>query len=125
MTIYSSESDFKADLAKKLREHKFHVIRHEDKFTYSVPDMSVTDNNITSWWEVKHKKIIGNGKKIQLKNMKELCKKTILAYYIVYNHIFIQVRRPPNLDMKTEPMKEFYSMDQLVEYILNTHWGYD
>ena len=50
-----NESTIKSALVKTLRLALpgFVVIRHEDRFTAGVPDISVTGHGLTSWWEVK------------------------------------------------------------------------
>jgi hypothetical protein len=50
-----TEGDIKAKLVKKLRdETPFTVVRHEDKSTAGLPDIEVTGNGRTTWWEVKY-----------------------------------------------------------------------
>lgn len=50
-----TEADVRAKLVKLLRSQApmWEVFRHEDHYTTGVPDISVTGNKRTSWWEVK------------------------------------------------------------------------
>lgn len=49
-----TEASLRAALVKNLRQHKdWTVLRHEDHYTSGIPDISVTGNKITSWWECK------------------------------------------------------------------------
>lgn len=49
------ESDYKAALMRELRSSPGCVaLRHEDRFTSGIPDISVTRGGRTSWWECKH-----------------------------------------------------------------------
>jgi hypothetical protein len=51
-----TEASVRAALVKKLRAYKdWVVLRHEDHYTSGIPDISVTGNKITSWWECKLK----------------------------------------------------------------------
>jgi hypothetical protein len=51
-----NEATLKNQLVKKLRELMpgFVILRHEDRHTAGIPDISVTGCGRTSWWEVKH-----------------------------------------------------------------------
>ncbi len=44
------------DLLKTYRQMRSQavVIKHADRYTHGIPDMSVTDLGYTSWWEIKH-----------------------------------------------------------------------
>lgn len=50
------EADPKSELVRVMRAElpKFIVLRHEDRATFGIPDISVTGFGWTSWWEVKH-----------------------------------------------------------------------
>lgn len=50
-----TEGTLKDAMVKKLREllPGYVIIRHEDRFTAGIPDISITHNKRTSWWEVK------------------------------------------------------------------------
>lgn len=53
-----TEGDIKSDLMIQIRialpPPSWVCIRHEDHYTFGVPDLSVTGIGMTSWWEVKH-----------------------------------------------------------------------
>jgi hypothetical protein len=61
----------------------FIVLRHEDKSTYGVPDMSVTGCGKTSWWEIKFANPDFNSRGIQDLTLRRLGN-VGLARYIVY-----------------------------------------
>ncbi|MEN6605875.1 MAG: hypothetical protein ABFD60_01430 [Bryobacteraceae bacterium] len=50
-----NEADIKGALMKRIREEfpGFVAMRHEDRLTAGVPDISLTGHRRTSWWEVK------------------------------------------------------------------------
>ena len=54
--IAKQEARLKATLMKELREHLLGAVtlRHEDRFTSGIPDISVTWHGRTTWWECKH-----------------------------------------------------------------------
>jgi len=51
-----TEATLKSALVRELhaRLPAYVVIRHEDKFTHGVPDLSITGCGHTSWWEAKY-----------------------------------------------------------------------
>lgn len=51
MTEVTVRGTLLAFLRKELK--KFVIIRHEDRFTKGIPDLSVTGEGKTSWWEIK------------------------------------------------------------------------
>jgi hypothetical protein len=65
-----NEADLKRELMKLLRLHRpqWVYIRHEDRFTSGIPDLSVTGNGRTTWWEVK---LVKDGKDIVDKKIQE------------------------------------------------------
>lgn len=50
------ESELKSALMRELRATIPGAVamRHEDRFTSGIPDLSVTVGNCTTWWEFKH-----------------------------------------------------------------------
>jgi hypothetical protein len=49
------EAEYKSSLMRELRATlKCVALRHEDRFTSGIPDISVTMGGRTSWWEAKH-----------------------------------------------------------------------
>lgn len=56
MSVPRREANLKQSLVEALRQHLRGavVIRHEDRFTSGIPDVSVTLLGLTSWWECKH-----------------------------------------------------------------------
>jgi hypothetical protein len=85
------EAILKASLCQEARAQlkRFVVIRHEDRFTHGIPDMSVTGNKTTSWWEVKHAlSINGREPDFESKGIQELTMRRLAlagrAAYVVY-----------------------------------------
>lgn len=81
-----TEAELKAKLVLKLRtQHKNYVVlRHEDRFRVGIPDMSVTGNKITSWWEAKYANPHVRSRGAQELAMLRLGRAGI-AYYIIYH----------------------------------------
>ena len=52
----TTEAKLKTKLVEHLRKMYpgYVVLRHEDRFTFGIPDISVTGHGRTSWWEAKH-----------------------------------------------------------------------
>lgn len=50
------ETKHRGNLVRLLRAElpRFVILRHEDKLTHAHPDLSITGNGRTSWWETKH-----------------------------------------------------------------------
>src|SRR6266702_4491645 len=80
-----NEAALKAELTKTAREllQGFVVLRHEDKSTYGIPDLSITGCWKTSWLEVKFANPDFNSKGIQDLTLRRLSH-VGLAYYVVY-----------------------------------------
>lgn len=51
-----TESELTKRLKKRIKERlpRAIVLKHADRFTAGIPDMSITLNGDTSWWEIKH-----------------------------------------------------------------------
>lgn len=80
-----NESTLKSTLVTKLRKRHpgWVVLRHEDRFTHGVPDISVTALNRTTWWEVKLARPTLKSEGIQDLNMLKL-DGAGTARYIIY-----------------------------------------
>lgn len=80
-----TEAMLKSALMRYLRKkHPSAVIlRHEDRITAGIPDVSVTWDGSTSWWEVKYAK-----SRIRTRGIQELtCLRLArqgLCYYLIY-----------------------------------------
>lgn len=49
-----NETAFVSKVVKQLRvDPRFIAFKHADRFTHGVPDVSLTGNDFTSWWEFK------------------------------------------------------------------------
>ena len=80
-----NEQTLKAQLVKELRFFlpNFVIIRHEDRITSGIPDISITGHKIGSWWEVKNANPKFASKGIQELMMLRLANSGF-AYYVVY-----------------------------------------
>jgi hypothetical protein len=80
-----NEATLKAELVKIARAamNGYVIIRHEDRGTYGIPDISATGNGKTSWWEAKFANPDFNSKGIQDLTMLRLAN-VGLARYIIY-----------------------------------------
>ena len=80
-----TESTLKADLVKKARAilKGWEILRHEDRFTHGIPDITFTGLKRTSWWEAKY---ATPGFKV--KGIQELKTRRLalagLAFFVVY-----------------------------------------
>ena len=83
-----NESTCKTVLMKKLRAEFPHAVcfRHEDRMTHGIPDLSVTMDKRTSWWEVKYATPRFESPGIQELTLKRLGK-TGYAYYIIFEDV--------------------------------------
>jgi len=81
-----TEASLKSALVKalRLRYPNAVVLRHEDKITHGIPDISFTLNGRTSWWEGKFANPGFDTKGIQTLTMMRLAKQG-RAYYIVWD----------------------------------------
>jgi hypothetical protein len=54
--IKKDEAKLKSDFIKEIKAHSHGVviIHHEDVRTSGIPDISITFNGRTTWWELKH-----------------------------------------------------------------------
>src|SRR6266699_3496021 len=80
-----TEASLKSELVKMLREqlHGFVILRHEDKSTYGVPDISITGCGKTAWVEVKFANPDFNSRGIQDLTLRRLSHVGI-ARYLIY-----------------------------------------
>jgi hypothetical protein len=69
-------------LAKELPDYV--AIRHEDVRTSGIPDLSISGNGATSWWEFKHATPSFEYKGVQHDTMLRLALQSHHARYIVY-----------------------------------------
>lgn len=99
-----TESTVRATLVKKLRQYKdWIVLRHEDHYTSGIPDISVTGNGITSWWETKYQKgfsLLNKG--IQQYTLEQLAKYGY-AHYIIYTPEQVAIVNPSLSDPQIFP----------------------
>jgi hypothetical protein len=72
------------------------ALRHEDRFTSGIPDISVSLNGKTSWWEVKVADPSCRSKEIQ----KHLCRRLnaeSFCRYVIYRRGLPKGKRPPQI----------------------------
>lgn len=68
---------------KRIPEQEAVVIKHADAFTAGYPDLSITMNGRTIWWEAKYAKPTIKGTGLQLLTARRLAK-VGECWYIVY-----------------------------------------
>lgn len=128
------ENDLVAALLIKLRrevvaKHGGVVYKHAEGMTTGVPDVSVTLNGSTSWWEFKLKKfgrpLSGTG--LQKLRMRELGVAGV-AWYVVWEEgasgivIHALLVRPRDLELLMPVMTYAeFGFDEIVDYILSIH----
>lgn len=80
-----NETKLKADLVGRLRKEIPNAIifRHEDQFTVGTPNISVTWNGKTTWWEVKFAKTQIRSRRARKLTLKELGEQG-QCYYVIY-----------------------------------------
>jgi hypothetical protein len=114
-----TEATVRAALVKKLRQYKdWIVLRHEDHYTSGIPDISVTGNKITSWWETKYQKgfsLVNKG--IQQYTLEQLAKHGY-AYYLIYTPEQVAIVEPSLSDSKIFPG---INHSEVVKYIRMKH----
>jgi hypothetical protein len=78
------ESSLKLKLVTALKAWcpEFVLLRHEDYITSGIPDLSVTGNGRTTWWEVKHGTPDFESKGIQELTLKRLARAGYARYII-------------------------------------------
>lgn len=122
-----TEASVRAALVKKLRAYKdWTVLRHEDHYTSGIPDISVTGNKITSWWECKLRKGSDSISTIGIQQfLVEQLAKHGHAYYIVYEQrkemprtLIYEPEHFPNLPLDTA---EGFNHDWVVNFIRKIH----
>lgn len=76
------ESFLKTALMRELRSTlpDCVALRHEDRFTNGIPDISITMHGKTSWWECKH----GTPRFDSLGNQELLCQRLAVQGYCRY-----------------------------------------
>lgn len=122
------ESALKAELMKLLRAQlpSFVHQRHEDRFAYGWPDISITGNRRTSFWEIKHATPQFSSTGIQELTMLRLAATSYHARYIFYHekHGIKQtlIVHPQNIvDLKAETSCAGFDQAWLVEQIRKVH----
>ena len=114
-----TEATVRASLVKKLRLHKdWLVLRHEDHYTSGIPDISITGNKITSWWETKYQKgfsLVNKG--IQQYTLEQLAKHGY-AYYLIYTPEQVAVVGP---DLENPAIYPGLNHPRVVEFIRKVH----
>lgn len=83
------ENDLSTKLAARMRTdiRNSVVFKHADSFTHGIPDISLTANGRSSWWEVKFADPKFNSTGIQELNCLRLAKISI-CYYVIYDQSF-------------------------------------
>ena len=83
-----TEGDLKQQLVIELKKQMYGaiVLRHEEIFRAGVPDISVTWNKVTSWWEVKHVNPRLTGRGLQKLTCLQLSQVGI-CWYVIYRDV--------------------------------------
>lgn len=101
----------------------FVILKHADRFTHGVPDISVTGCGLTSWWEVKLANPTFDSPGIQELTMLRLAKNGF-ARYIVFRDDPKSTRivAPSELGHWTEiPVVLGFDFEWITQYIKEHH----
>lgn len=128
-----SEASIRSVLVKKLRtmQPTWVIFRHEDHYTTGIPDISVTGNGKTSWWETKlvEGREHPQEKELKLQRMIELDHHSY-ARYIVYRTggIFkkdVSILTPVDFQQWPEHVARFWvashDHETVARYIIQRH----
>jgi hypothetical protein len=116
-----TEATVRASLVKRLRQYKdWIVLRHEDHYTSGIPDISVTGNKITSWWETKYQRgFTLENKGIQQYTLEQLAKHGH-AHYIIYTPEQVAVVKP---SLEGPYIFAGINHAEVVKFIRAVHYG--
>ena len=93
-----TEATLKSALVRQLKLIPYSlVLRHEDKITSGIPDISFTRGGRTTWWECKFANPSFKSKGIQDLTMKKLGRFG-LAFYIVWTPTEVFITDPEDID---------------------------
>jgi hypothetical protein len=125
LSTMKHESDYKATLMRELRARLTGCValRHEDRFTSGIPDISVTLHGRTSWWEAKVTPVVS--KSIQELTMLRLAAAGYARYVVWEDKCGIRrtlIVHPKHLsDLTPEAFCVGFDMKWLVEQIRVVH----
>ena len=92
------------------------AIRHEDRYTHGVPDLSLSWNELTGWFEFKLVPFKRN--KQQEHRCQRLAIVGTFCYYLIYDATYIHVVHPRYIsEWRTRYEKRFVSEVELLGYI--------
>lgn len=116
-----TEASVRSALVKKLRAYKdWTVLRHEDHYTSGIPDISVTGNNITSWWECKLRR---QGQPLSTKGIQQFLVEQLAkhgyAHYIVFDEQKVAIYEPQ--DFPRAALTAGLNNDWVVQQIRELH----
>jgi hypothetical protein len=88
-----AETQFVSNAVRELRRQapSFIVLKHADRFTHGVPDVSISGHRSTSWWEFKHADPDFKSPGVQELTMLRLANATQRAWYVIYYEVNRQV----------------------------------
>jgi len=116
-----NEAAFITHLTGHLRKAtKFVVFKHADRFTHGVPDISMTGNSVTSWWELKVADPEFDSPGIQELTMIRLAAGGC-ARYLIYSHGTIRIVEPRNLRNWNGNIPHPYDVKWLIDEMLFIH----
>lgn len=124
-----TEATLKSTLVTKLRSSLdgFVILRHEDRFTGGIPDMSVSGMGRTSWYEVKFANPTFERKGVQDLTLQRMAKAG-LAHYIIFHIVgnnlrYTRLVRPDEIDdwMVSSKFIAGFNYEWLSQQILAIH----
>lgn len=97
MTRVLTEGSLTRDLMKTIEQVMLSavVLKHADRFTSGIPDLTVTWRGVTSWWECKHTPFKRKG--LQTLTAQRLAAHGICRY-IIFDAKRTRIVHPNNLD---------------------------
>jgi hypothetical protein len=117
--LSKKEAVLKSDFVTKCKQHMRGavVFRHEDVRTAGIPDMSITWNNMTSWWEAKHATPRFASTGIQELTLSRLAANGFARYLIWY-----ETAKTPKQTWIVHPINisEYASVQEVAFYGFNT-----
>lgn len=102
------------------------ALRHEDKMTFGVPDISLTGGGMTTWWEGKRACPDFKSSGQQELTMRRLSQVGSYARYIIFDEILKRTLIVDPKDLSkwaTEPELEFlgFAYREVVEWMVSVH----
>ena len=135
MTVGHEESRLKSELmlSIKMRLPHFLALRHEDVRTRGIPDMTVTGNGRTTWFEIKHGTPLFESEGYQELTCRRLASKGFCRYVVYRENAagadkVTMIVHPDQVargqwQMEAEVTVQGYNHTFVADYIHDTHNG--